>query len=480
MSLLEGNCIEQSLLLRLIHGNASSAENKLATEHIETCSICQKKLNNLAANPSDWSNLPYLLDSRNLPPSSDPANETDNELPPQLTSLLGPPCQPETLGRLGRYEVEEVLGKGGMGVVVKAHDTELNRPVAIKLLAPHWSYLGTARQRFAREGRAAAAIQHPNVVAIHNVEFQGQTPYLVMQYVPGQSLQNRIDEQGVLSARELLRIGIQIAAGLSAAHAQGVVHRDLKPANLLLENGLERILLTDFGLAWAMDELNATRTALIAGTPHFMSPEQVNGTAVDQRSDLFSVGATLYYAATGRLPFRATGTMAVLNQIIHHNPQPAWQLNSEIPVELSDAIDHLLEKQPGNRYASAEKVCDTFSHMLEAIQLPRLTLWQQCQRLVRKRSRTIVGVAMVGALGVAISHLGVNRLPWHTEPSTKESTSPQPNSIEPIDSQFWKIQSALDLGISPPTEFWNSIGELETELSELEAVARQKVTSETP
>ncbi|MCA9067254.1 MAG: protein kinase, partial [Planctomycetaceae bacterium] len=157
--------------------------------------------------------------------------------------LLSPPTHPEMLGRIGRYEVERLIGSGGMGVVFKAFDTELNRPVAVKALAPHLAGSGAARNRFAREARAAAAVVHDHVVAIHNVESEGASPFLVMPYVAGESLQQRIDREGSLELCEILRIVKQTAAGLAAAHAQGLVHRDVKPSNILLEQGVERALL---------------------------------------------------------------------------------------------------------------------------------------------------------------------------------------------------------------------------------------------
>jgi serine/threonine protein kinase len=148
------------------------------------------------------------------------------------------------LGRIGGYEVTGVVGAGGMGVVLKAHDRSLDRIVAIKVMSPHLASSGSARRRFAREAKAAAAVLHPNVIAIHSVASEDANPFLVMPYVRGASLQKRIDSQGPLPLRDTLRIGAQIAAGLAAAHEQGLVHRDIKPANILLEEGVERVTIT--------------------------------------------------------------------------------------------------------------------------------------------------------------------------------------------------------------------------------------------
>ena len=195
------------------------------------------------------------------------------------------------------------------------------------------------------------------MVAIYNVETDGDTPFLVMQYVPGRSLQTRVEEDGPLTTEEILRIGMQAASGLAAAHAQGLVHRDVKPSNILLEETVERAVLTDFGLARAIDDASLTQTGVLAGTPHYMSPEQATDAAIDHRSDLFSLGAVLYFMATGHPPFRADGALAVLHRICREPHRPVWQSAKEIPDELCDVIDRLLEKKPGRRFADARRRC---------------------------------------------------------------------------------------------------------------------------
>jgi serine/threonine protein kinase len=272
------------------------------------------------------------------------------------------------LGRLGRYDIEKIIGSGGMGIVLKAHDSELNRPIAIKLLAPHLSHVGAARERFAREGRAAAAVVHEHVVAIYNVEADGTLPFLTMQYVPGHSLQARVDENGPLRVEEILRIGLQAASGLAAAHAHGLVHRDVKPSNILLEDTVERAILTDFGLARAIDDASLTQTGIIAGTPHYMSPEQASGGDIGARSDLFSLGSVLYFMATGHPPFRAPSALAVLHRICREDHRPVRYWNKDIPDHLSDTIDRLLEKKPARRFASAEEVRDRLALLLSHVQ----------------------------------------------------------------------------------------------------------------
>ncbi len=176
-------------------------------------------------------------------------------------------------------------------------------------------------------------------------------------------MQARVDERGPLEAKEVLRIARQAAAGLAAAHAQGVVHRDVKPANILLEESVERVLISDFGLARTVDDATLTRTGVVAGTPHYMSPEQATGQLVDQRSDLFSLGSVIYFMCTGRPPFRAEHALAILNRICNDPHRPVDDVNSDVPAELADVVDRLLSKNPADRFRDAHEV----ERQLEAI-----------------------------------------------------------------------------------------------------------------
>ena len=195
-----------------------------------------------------------------------------------------------------------MVGRGGMGTVFRAFDERLHRVVAIKVMAAGLAATATARQRFTREARAAAAVCHEHVVTIHAVEEEHRPPFLVMQYVEGASVQEKLNRWGALPTTEILRIGMQAASGLAAAHAHGLVHRDIKPANILLEGNVERVKITDFGLARAADDASLSQSGVIAGTPLYMSPEQAEGARIDHRSDLFSLGSVLYAACTGRAP----------------------------------------------------------------------------------------------------------------------------------------------------------------------------------
>lgn len=257
-----------------------------------------------------------------------------------------------------------------MGVVFQAHDPKLNRVVAVKVLAPAFAANPTARKRFLREARAVAAVSHTHVVTIHAVEDDDKTPYLVMECIDGQTVQDKIKREGKLQIEGILRIGSQIAAGLAAAHGQGLVHRDIKPANILLENGVERVKITDFGLARAVDDIGITRTGDVAGTPEFMSPEQAQGLAVDHRTDLFSLGSLLYAMCTGRSPFRARTAVAALRRVCEDVPRPIREVSPEIPEELVAIIDRLLAKSPDERFQTADEVADLLGQYLAYLQHP--------------------------------------------------------------------------------------------------------------
>ncbi len=344
------------------------------------------------------------------------------------------------LGRIGRYEVERLIGVGGMGVVFKAFDTELNRPVAVKVLAPYLAGSGPARKRFAREARAAAAVVHEHVVAIHNVENEGESPFLVMPYVAGESLQQRIDRDGALELCEILRIAMQTASGLAAAHAQGLVHRDVKPSNILLEQGIERSLLTDFGLARTRDDASLTHTGYHPGTPQYMSPEQARGDAVDARSDLFSLGSVIYAMCTGRAPFRAETNYGVLRRITDNEPRRIREVNSVIPEWLEGIVNKLLAKDVSQRFQTAIEVAELLEQCLAHVQQPTsVALPVQC----RGRSpsamwgRSVVGLValsvMTSLVAIALQNTTAKRQPK----SDTKSTQFTPEGSRPSDTFAW-------------------------------------------
>jgi serine/threonine protein kinase/uncharacterized membrane protein/phage FluMu protein Com len=282
----------------------------------------------------------------------------------ELYEFLAPAQSPDELGRLGPYRVLRVLGAGGMGVVFLAEDPDLERLVALKAMLPGLAVSSAARQRFLREARAAAALKHDHVVTIHQVGEDSGVPFLAMEFLEGEPLDARIEREGKLPVAEVLRIGREMAEGLAAAHARGLIHRDIKPANVWLEGKKGRVKILDFGLARAASgEGQLTQSGAIVGTPAYMSPEQGQGKPVDQRSDLFSLGCVLYRLATGEAPFRGTDVISTLMAVSTHHPRPPLELDGGLPVELSDLIMSLLAKEPGDRPASAQAVADVLNRL---------------------------------------------------------------------------------------------------------------------
>lgn len=352
--------------------------------HIEDCEICQKSLEALVAGTESWEAAlghlrndskfvadPKLAEAvrriKTAEFGDSPSHGADSRRP---LEFLEPSDDPASLGRLGPYEVSEVVGQGGMGVVVKAFDRALHRVVAIKVLAPYLANSPHARKRFVREAQAIAAVSHDHVITIHAIDDSVPYPRIVMQFIAGRSLQQKLDIDGPLGVKEVLRIGMQTAAGLAAAHAQGLIHRDVKPSNILLENGIERVKLTDFGLARAVDDASLTQSGVIAGTPQYMAPEQASGDPIDHRADLFSLGSVMYAMCVGHSPFRASTTMGVLKRVCDDHPRPIRELNPEIPDWLSDIVMTLLAKSPADRFQTARQVADLCEAWLAHVQQP--------------------------------------------------------------------------------------------------------------
>src|SRR5580704_15221446 len=275
-------------------------------------------------------------------------------------TFLAPPTRPDALGRIGHYEVLQALGRGGFGIVFRAFDEMLQRVVALKVMAPQLAATSPARKRFLREARSSAQVRHENVVQVYEVAEQ-PLPYLAMEFIPGETLQQKLDRVGPLDVPETLRIGRQIAEGLAAAHATDLIHRDIKPGNVLLEGGQHKVKITDFGLARAADDASISQSGIIAGTPMYMAPEQAQGQTLDQRADLFSLGSVLYQMVAGRPPFRANTTVAVLKRVAEDKPRAIREIIPETPQWLCDIIAKLHAKGPDDRYQSAREVADVLA-----------------------------------------------------------------------------------------------------------------------
>jgi serine/threonine protein kinase len=440
--------------------------------HLDHCVACRQELDRLAGA------RPTLLDAASALSSkvhvAEPTlrrvlNDLENDANlltlyyhPDNDKVWGPaPAWPagslDRLTQFDGYEVTTVLGQGGMGLVLKALDNALKRWVAIKMLAPNLATDQVARLRFAREAQAAAAVRHEHVVTIHAVSENNGVPYLVMEYVDGGSLQDYLDRQGPADWRVVARLGAEIASGLAAAHARGLVHRDIKPSNILLQPAEDRgsriedrgsktstdigtpqagetrpsssildpghpegrsILdlafcsakIGDFGLARVADESRLTQTGLVAGTPMYMAPEQALGEATDHRADLFSLGSVLYALCTGCDPFDGGSPMAVLRQVCETTPPAIREINPAIPPWLAAVIEHLHAKRRAERFASAAEVAELLRYNLEHPDRPQLPPLYPAKRPARFRSRLL---AVAGAVVVVVAALGLSEaLHW--------------------------------------------------------------------
>ena len=261
---------------------------------------------------------------------------------------------------ISHYRILEKLGGGGMGVVYKAQDTRLDRPVALKFLPPDLTRDPEARERFIHEAKAASALQHPNICTIHDVDETADNQlFIVMDCYEGQTLGKMI-EGGPLAIDQAINITIQIAQGLQKAHKQGIVHRDIKPANIIITNDdVAKIL--DFGLAKLAGQAKLTKTGSTIGTAAYMSPEQAQGEEIDHRTDIWSLGVVLFEMLTGKLPFRGEHEAALLYSVVHEEPQAIYSLRTDIPPNVASTIAKMLQKRPGERFQDIEGLLSQLS-----------------------------------------------------------------------------------------------------------------------
>jgi eukaryotic-like serine/threonine-protein kinase len=407
--------------------NGSSDDNSVTAlmEHLQSCLQCRERMESSAADRATWSDAVEFLRTDDgyayefqsaSPPAISWVSEFDLAASVQRTessaeisqvlSQLDPTDDPHMLGRLGGYEVSGVVGSGGMGIVLKAFDRPLDRIVAIKVLAPRLASSGAARLRFAREAKAAATVLHPNVIVIHGVSNDGAMPFLVMPYLRGESLQR-----------------------------QGLIHRDIKPANIMLEDGVERVTLTDFGLARAVDDASMTRSGVVAGTPQYMSPEQARGDNLDARSDLFSLGSVMYAMCTGRPPFRADSSYGTLRRITDTEPRPIREVNPSIPEWLDWFVQRLHAKNIEERIQTAAQVSTVLQKCIAHVQQPMaLDLPDECRMPVRrwelwpisrKPARTLAMITLSCMAIAGVYYIGKS-LVTNPVPTASQATPPSP------------------------------------------------------
>ncbi len=433
------DCPSESELKGLLATGDSSARCEAVTGHVGECTDCQTRIEALATGgdvklsrcvrgldkmepPSGsafWKALSGAEHALTMTLGPDDTGEKPRRVEEIKLDFLRPPKTPGRLGMLGHFEVIRVIGRGGMGVVLHAFDDDLEREVAVKLLDPQLAGNETARTRFCREARAAAAVTHENIVTVHQVDEDDVSglPYLVMQLVTGESLESRLS-RGPLSMAEAVRIGAQAAAGLAAAHAAGLIHRDIKPGNILIEAGTDKALLTDFGLARATEDLSLTRTGFVAGTPLYMAPEQARGEEVDNRVDLFALGSVLYETVAGKPPFDGKTPLQVLRRIADDRHEPLHKANPEVPDWFEDLIEGLLAKDVKKRIQTASEVSATLAEHLPCVESenpaecgpPECGPSKAISKVVGRkiRSRTAVGIILGGsvAAGALIGCVG--------------------------------------------------------------------------
>ncbi|MFM9960328.1 MAG: protein kinase domain-containing protein [Planctomycetaceae bacterium] len=402
-------CPTAENLSHFLAGRLGEADSSYVEQHLNECSDCQTRaeqprprdalLTALAGGRPTWpdeleSTIEAFIQRVARQPvlrvgRSDGQGETFGSVAEQTPPAVRRPDAVPTISP-DEYELRGVLGRGGMGTVYEGFDPKLRRRVAIKVMQDKLAREPHARERFLREARAAAAIQHENIVAVHFVgelttADGNRLPYLVMPLLSGQTLEMLLRERGALPDPLLREIGRQIARGLRAAHEHGLVHRDIKPSNIWLEGNWEfrgvrsdrgeqvenvlhvpeaihewgTVKILDFGLVRSMDgEVEELGHGSIVGTPTYMAPEQAAGQAIDARVDLFSLGCVLYRMATGQPAFQGEDVLAALHSIAHDEPPPVRQLNPERSVELESLIHRLLAKNPADRPSSARQVFD--------------------------------------------------------------------------------------------------------------------------
>ncbi|MEM7384957.1 MAG: protein kinase [Verrucomicrobiota bacterium] len=333
-------------LRSILSGEADDSLLEKGERHLEGCSHCCDRAEALSST----------LDSRMRglvradPSATDPLQE-------QLKALLEPSTASERfLGRIGNYEVEHLIARGGMGIVIKAWDPALERTVAIKLLAPELAEIPEARERFLREARAVALLDHRNVLPVFSVDQNHEPPYLVMAYNDGETLAQLLEAEGAMPFEKARDLSVAVAAGLQAAHDQGLIHRDIKPANILISRDRSMVRLADFGLARSFEASSVTASGVVSGTPLYMSPEQLDGEDIDHRSDLFSMGSVFYALVTGKAPFGARSTIATIKKIVLDDPEPISSTRSDVPDWFAELVDDLLKKDPEVRLSTAAEV----------------------------------------------------------------------------------------------------------------------------
>jgi hypothetical protein len=419
-----GSCPNPAVWQKYLLGLIEEPEQQALESHLEHCPSCLERLSRVSDEDTLVSDLRSGLTHADEPPDAlvdqviraavamegtqpgtpggDQPRSASTRPADEAGIFLAPPQGPDEIGRLAQFRVLRVLGRGGMGLVLLAEDTALQRRVALKVIRPDIASQPGAAARFLREARAAAALRHDHVITIYQVGTAdgptGSVPFLAMELLEGASLETALAQRPPALA-EAVRIGREVAEGLAVAHASGLIHRDVKPANIWLEAPGGRVKLLDFGLVrTAHLDTPLTAQGVVMGTPDYMAPEQAAQRKVDARADLFSLGCVLYRLCTGRLPFPGSDLMAVLTALASQEPVPVSQINPAVPPALADLIHRLLAKAPADRPPSARQVVA----LLEGIegQMAEAAPSRSRPRPPRSRRRVMILAALVGMLAL--------------------------------------------------------------------------------
>jgi serine/threonine protein kinase len=366
-------CPRDEELLDLVSGRVGPTMLAVET-HFESCTACQARISTLEQKPDSVvvalrkvvdrgaeTVVSMAIAAQDVTALTRTAPHIGKNIQEELADLARhwePPAGPGEIGRLGRYILRDLLGAGGMGVVLRAEDTLLHRQVALKVVRPRLVESSDARSRFLRESQAMAAMTSEHVIPIYDGGQHGSLMYYTMPLLSGEPLDALIRRERTVAPERLRTIALDIAKGLAVVHARGVVHRDLKPSNVWLDADTGRARLLDFGLARLMNNegTQITSSDMIAGTPSFMAPEQARGQPVTPQSDLFSLGCVLYAMATGQSPFKGPDLLAVLSALASLTPAPLRNVNPQVSPRLSRLVEELLAKDPERRPASANEV----------------------------------------------------------------------------------------------------------------------------